>query len=735
MRRLGPWLLALLALGVAFRELADGLVQASRDLYAHDFSDTWYLIERWSRLEAPLWLPHARLGQPFLALLYTQSLYAPRVLTALLFGPVLGPNVMHALHAAWGFAGLFLFGRRLGLGRWAAFVGAAPFSLSPFFIEFAQNLSFASTASWAGWVLLAAEELRRRPGAGGAGWLALSLGGAFHAGAPEIWLWEVLGVALLLLVPRRSKRALAWGAVAGLLGVGLGAAVALPAAELAREYTQAGEVPAGLTEWSLSWTQVLAFIIPDADFPREGAYWGSADQRFLFSVFIGSLAGLFGAGAVMRRRTWALVALLAICLVLALGKNFVVSEVLLRAPPFRFFRYPAKYAVGALFALSLLSGVGLQRLRALLRRRRTVALRLLLGVGALFVGLAIAGRAGREGMQTGTAWALVVVTVAVGLLLALRRRAGPVIAGLVVVELLFTPHHRWPRVPASQLLRPSPIAEALRRDGVERVSVRVDMDDDDPEASGPWDRDGSGDFFTLRSRERLSGLRFIEEGLRAAGGYGFRDPWRLREAFKHREGAFALSGVTHFVRNTTDSPRFFGPEPVLTPFEDVWIWRWRGAFPRGWVVQRARPGSDAEAFSSLDQPLSVLAREVVIDRGAAVQGDDCPSRVTTSEPSPEEVHQFVEACAGGYLVLADAWYPGWVVAVDGVPAEPVRAWGFLRAVRIDAGRHEVVWRYRPASVTVGAIITLAALLGTLGLLFARGLARRGSKAALAPGQG
>ncbi|MCC6336338.1 MAG: hypothetical protein IT380_20425, partial [Myxococcales bacterium] len=693
MRRLGPWLLALLALAIAFRGLGEGLVQASRDLYAHDFSDTWYLAQRWSQLEVPLWLPHARLGQPFLALLYTQSLYAPRVLTALVFGPVMGPNVMHALHAAWGFGGLYLFGRRLGLGRWAAVVGAAPFSLSPFFVEFAQNLSFASTAAWAGWVLLSGELLRRRPGPSSAAWLAVALGGAFHGGAPEIWLWEVLGVGLLLLLPRRSRASLAWGALAVALGAGLGAVVAFPAAELAREYTQPGEVPAGVTEWSMSWVQLVAIIVPDADFPRTGTYWGSADQRFLFSVFIGSLAGLFGVVGLRRRRTGALVVLLGLCLLLSLGKNFPLSELLLKLPPLRFFRYPAKYAVGALFALSVLSGIGFQRLAALLRRQRRKGARLLVGAIIFFAILLVAGRFGRSGMQTGTAWALLAVTVAAGALLFFKRRAPPVIAALVVAELLFAPHHRWPRLPAAELLAPSKLAAALRSDGAERVSIRVDMDDEDPEASGPWD-EGGGDQITLRSRERLSGLRFIEEGLRATGGYGFRDPWRLREAFKHREGAFALAGVTHFVRNTSDTPRFFGPEPGLTSFEDVWVWRWKEAFPRGWVVSKARVGIDAEAFSSLDEPLAMLAREVVIDRGEALDGPDCRSEVTTTEPRPEEVHQFADACAAGYLVLADAWYPGWEVEVDGVSAAPVRAWGFLRAVRIPEGRHEVVWRYR-----------------------------------------
>jgi hypothetical protein len=727
MRRSGPWLLALVVWGVAFRSLGEGLVQASRDLYAHDFPESWYLAQRWSRLELPLWLPHARLGQPFLALLYTQALYPPRVLTSLLWGPVLGPNVMHALHAAWGFAGLYLAARRLGLGRWAAFAGAAPFSLSPFFVEFAQNLSFASTASWAGWGLLAAEHLRRRPGPVSATWLGVALGGAFHAGAPEIWTWELLLAALWVASPRPSVRRLAWFAAAVLLAAGLAAVVALPAAELARASTRPGELPAGRLEWSLSWAQLVAMVIPDADRPRQGPYWGGVDQRFLFSLFIGSAAGLFALGSATRRRARAVLALLLVCAALALGKSTPVSEALLQLPPFRLFRYPAKYAVGALFALSLLSGVGLQRLRAMARRRSPWALHVVLGGVGAFAGLFLAARGGRSGAQLGSTWALVVVAIAAAALLLLRRRAGPFAAGLVALELLAAPHERWPRLPARALRTPSSIAAALRADGAGRVSIRVDMDDAEPAASGPWDEAGEGERIVLTSRERLSGLRFIEEDLRATGGYGFRDPWRLAAAFQHRAGASAVSGVTHFVRNTDDSPRFPGPTPWSLPQPDVWVWRWAGALPRGRVVQRARVGSDEEGFAALAAPVSALAEEVVVERGDALRGTSCPSTVTTTDERPERVRQVVDACADGYLLLADAWYPGWTVTVDGVAQEIVRAWGFLRAVRVAPGHHEVLWEYRPWSVRLGGWVSALSAAGALGVLVG-GRARRRNEA-------
>ena len=85
--------------------------------------------------------------------------------------------------------------------------------------------------------------------------------------------------------------------------------------------------------------------------------------------------------------------------------------------------------------------------------------------------------------------------------------------------------------------------------------------------------------------------------------------------------------------------------------------------------------------------------------------------VTTTDVSANQVEQQLEACAPGAVVLADAWYPGWEVDVDGQPDEGLRAWGFMRAVRVSAGPHTIHWRYRPASFHAGAAISLLALLG------------------------
>lgn len=709
--RAWPWLLAAGVLAAGFHELFVGGVQAARDLSGHVFPETAFLVSQWSKGEVPLWLPNARLGQPFLALIYTQVFYAPRVLTGLVFGHVLGPNVLHLLHAAWAFAGLFFAARRFGLSRAAAFVAAAPFSLSPFFSEFAQNLSFASTASWAGWVLWAAEGLRRAPGLRASAWLALVLGVAFHAGSPEMWLWEALLAGFVLL---RSPKSLGWGALSVAWAGASSAVVALPAAELSREYTRVGEPTVGALQWSVSWQQLLSIAVPDGDLPRAGAYWGGDDQRFIFSLFIGSTAVLLAIVGASARRARPVLALTVLCLVLALGKHFVVSKLLLSFPPFSLFRYPAKYAVGALFGLSVLSGFGARRLVALVRRRRWVPLA---GVAGLALGLAVSALVpwAREGFRD-HAWWLVVVTVSLALVSRQSSTGSdrPVlIAVLVAVELVFAPVSRWDRLPFDELTRPSSLAPLLQHAG--RVSIRVDLDDVDHEACGPWDTERDP---LLDGRDRLSALRFLEEGISATGGYGFRDPWRLQLAFGAGEGAFAAAGVSTFVRETWAPAPPGATQLALSPIDDVWIWRADRPARRGAFFSRVTVAPEAQAFEALRDPERV-GRELVVEQGAPLDGPPCEAPVVTTDIDARTVEQRVVACAPGAVTLGDAWFPGWRVEVDGVPAEPLRAWGFVRAVRVPAGAHTVRWRYEPRTFQLGAALSSLAALALLGVLFPR----------------
>ena len=65
------------------------------------------------------------------------------------------------------------------------------------------------------------------------------------------------------------------------------------------------------------------------------------------------------------------------------------------------------------------------------------------------------------------------------------------------------------------------------------------------------------------------------------------------------------------------------------------------------------------------------------------------------------------------IVVSDTAFPGWVATIDGNPARIYETDVSIRGVVVDRGPHRVVMAYKPASVYLGLLITLAGLLGAL----------------------
>ena len=78
---------------------------------------------------------------------------------------------------------------------------------------------------------------------------------------------------------------------------------------------------------------------------------------------------------------------------------------------------------------------------------------------------------------------------------------------------------------------------------------------------------------------------------------------------------------------------------------------------------------------------------------------------------PERVVLRVQAPARGFLYLADQYHRGWTATVDRIPTPILRANHVFRAVEVPAGESMVEFRYTPASVRIGAAITIATLAG------------------------
>jgi hypothetical protein len=77
----------------------------------------------------------------------------------------------------------------------------------------------------------------------------------------------------------------------------------------------------------------------------------------------------------------------------------------------------------------------------------------------------------------------------------------------------------------------------------------------------------------------------------------------------------------------------------------------------------------------------------------------------------EQVDLQTQTTGPAVLILAEAWYPGWEVWINGAPATafPVNAW--MRGVVVPAGTAEVTWRYRQQGFVPGCLVSAVVLAG------------------------
>jgi hypothetical protein len=143
---------------------------------------------------------------------------------------------------------------------------------------------------------------------------------------------------------------------------------------------------------------------------------------------------------------------------------------------------------------------------------------------------------------------------------------------------------------------------------------------------------------------------------------------------------------------------------------DVKIYEVLDTLPQAYVVHRTRViGDDEAAIAAMADPAFDPAQVAILASGRALDGHAgqmVEAQVTVTHYAAEEVALQVSLHAPGYLVLSDAWYPGWKATVDGERAAIERANVHFRAVYLDEGTHTVRFTYRPASYPIGLGISL-----------------------------
>ncbi len=206
-------------------------------------------------------------------------------------------------------------------------------------------------------------------------------------------------------------------------------------------------------------------------------------------------------------------------------------------------------------------------------------------------------------------------------------------------------------------------------------------------------------------------------GVDAIGGYAAGVTENLLRAETHTLRSQALFSITHHLGKQPNHP---GQTALFEGASGVKVWANPNVLPRAWVIHEALavPTLAALRTAVQDGPLD-LARQTVL-LGEAPPLETCPGEnsVQIRSRGSNRVRLQATLPCRGMVVLADSYYPGWQVTVDGQPARIWEAYGVLRGVVVPAGSHAIEFHFRPASVYIGLGLFAAGLLLTL-ILVAR----------------
>jgi hypothetical protein len=570
--------------------------------------------------------------------------------------------------------------------------------------------------------------------------------------------------AWAVVPPGELRRRAALTAVAVAIALATAAGQWLPALDVASRSQRAHLSFEERAYWSVHPAGALQMLLPlplhrMALRPEVRAALFESREPLLPSLYLSlPLLGLVGAGLLASPRPRLARALAVVAgglMIVALGRHTPAFEALTASvAPLRSLRYPVKATIGVSLCWALLAGAGVDAWRRAREAGRMSWVLALAPLGLATVGaalaaaalarspharlkLVIAGDGALGDAVAHVAVAAVVGALALALAVVARRRPAraAAVAGLVagagLLELAWVHDPLNPTAPRAlyiarpavlealpgeggrvyvydyfvngrslrHLGRPVPFAVARAPEGwapaaAAALAMRQSLF---PPVYGALGLDGSFDSDT-------AGLGPVTEDW-------LSDVLALVEGTPAHTRLLQLGGVGHVLAHHSaglEGLELVRTVPGLLP-EPLRVYRVPDPLPRVFAVGRARALDGPTAVGAMLDPSFDPRREVVLP-GVGGGQDGFRGSATLAERTADRV--VVEADLGqpGWVVLLDAFDPGWTADVDGRPAPVLRANVAFRAVAVPAGRHRVGMTYRPRAVRVGLALSAAAVL-------------------------
>ena len=743
----------------------------THNFYLRDLTRYYYPMKQMVRDivlggEFPYWDRLISGGQPVAANPEHEVFYP---LTWLLFLPnyFLGYRLHILVHIYIGLLGMYALLRSMALKPPASFVGAFSFGLGGLYMSYVNLLPILFCAAWIPLTCLYVRKFLIEPRLRWFALASLFFGLQCLVGEPTTVMQTgfILGMYALYrgwyaardndlpwryALPEMASRV----AFIGLISVAafaVGAAQMLPAMDHVGDSIRSRGFDFKLVSaWSMPWAKFLELVYPNVlghmAIDNVTWYWGGGlypgmGSAFLFSIYGGLLVTALAAGALFARPRGGrfVLILAAFSFLLALGSHTPLLELLYDAGIASAVRYPEKFALIAIFAITVFSAKMLQRLIDGDEQLRRGVLGFVAATGIVAAVISLIGfteyydRAYRSmGLSSSLVtlvsdlshrgWMIATVRslVLFGIIWALPRVRRPLwvmmLATFVIADLTPVVHQLNPRLPARFFLEPPDLASKLPPDREDyRVFHEADWYGREKVAQRyfstgrsvywivraglyPMTPAGNG-FHTVMERDYdktalLPTVDFVQSvwDVKASG----RPDWR--EQFMAMSNAWFYSEYVDF---EAEKKRVDGDMNAAEPIRFVPVEK----SPRYYFADQIVSVRDKAEFVSRLSSHTYSPRVAFIGIPGFV-----PARgvVLGFKETANTAAIDVEADGKALLVMSVTPHKYWKITIDGEPATPIVTNIGYQGIIVPEGRHRVEMKYRNEVVPPAVTITLTA---------------------------
>lgn len=149
-----------------------------------------------------------------------------------------------------------------------------------------------------------------------------------------------------------------------------------------------------------------------------------------------------------------------------------------------------------------------------------------------------------------------------------------------------------------------------------------------------------------------------------------------------------------------------------------------GAAGNAWFVDNIKMVASANEEIQALNDFNVPSTAVVHSEFNAYVAGLNPTKngtIKLTNYAPNKLTYTSNSSSDQLAIFSEVWYgpdKGWKASIDGTPVDHIRANYILRALKVPAGQHEIVFEFDPASYKIGSIFALICSLLILGgLLF------------------